>query len=255
MEGVVDAGDGAAVESGVVAAARVEKFVQRGCSKRPIFLPLTSTHNDAMSAFGVQNGCHVLVKLPQGPGRGAVAAEGCVRREGRLTRDLTNSKMEPILPINRLPSLSRLVCVAAQRRKREAVAATGVSPAGCDASVLLDNSDSIVSEKQAGPNLNSLRGFEVIDEIKYILEEACPDTVSCADILALAARDAVRSRGGPRWNVYLGRRDSIKASLDGANKFIPAPNSSLETLIANFQQQGLHTGDLVALSGNLPVIL
>ncbi|PSR91657.1 Peroxidase [Actinidia chinensis var. chinensis] len=121
---------------------------------------------------------------------------------------------------------------------------------GCDASVLLDNYGNIISEKQAGPNINSLRGFEVIDEIKYILEEACPYTVSCADILALAARDAVVSRGGPTWNVHLGRRDSIKASLDDANKYLPAPNSSLEALIVNFQQQGLDTGDLVALSGS-----
>ncbi|XAR54843.1 Peroxidase [Bertholletia excelsa] len=120
---------------------------------------------------------------------------------------------------------------------------------GCDASVLLDGSGSFASEKQAGPNMHSLRGFEVIDRIKDILEETCPEIVSCADILAIAARDAVVSRGGPRWNVYLGRRDSLKASFDGANKFIPAPNSSLETLIANFQQHGLDTGDLVALSG------
>uniref|UniRef100_A0A0A0LF67 Peroxidase n=1 Tax=Cucumis sativus TaxID=3659 RepID=A0A0A0LF67_CUCSA len=121
---------------------------------------------------------------------------------------------------------------------------------GCDASVLLDNTAEMVSEKQATPNLNSLRGFSVIDKIKYILEEACPYTVSCSDILTIAARDAVVLRGGPEWAVSLGRKDSLKASFDGANKYIPSPNSSLETLIANFQQQGLNIQDLVALSGS-----
>lgn len=62
---------------------------------------------------------------------------------------------------------------------------------GCDASVLLDDSANIVSEKNSGPNKNSLRGFEVIDEIKAKLEQVCPHTVSCADILALAARDSI----------------------------------------------------------------
>ena len=54
--------------------------------------------------------------------------------------------------------------------------------------MLLDDSVTISSEKNAGPNKNSLKGFEVIDEIKAKLEEACPQTVSCADILALSAR-------------------------------------------------------------------
>ncbi|XP_057449706.1 peroxidase 20 isoform X2 [Lotus japonicus] len=121
---------------------------------------------------------------------------------------------------------------------------------GCDASVLLDSVEGMPSEKQAGPNLNSLRGFEVIDKIKYLLEEECPYTVSCADILAMVARDAVELRGGPRWEVWLGRKDSLESSFSGANLFIPAPNSSLETLINNFKQQGLDIEDLVALSGS-----
>ncbi|XP_077234325.1 peroxidase superfamily protein [Tasmannia lanceolata] len=121
---------------------------------------------------------------------------------------------------------------------------------GCDGSVLLDSSGEMVSEKEAGPNINSLRGFEIVDKIKGLLEEACPFTVSCADLLAITARDAVELRGGPRWEVELGRRDSLKASLSGANQFLPAPNSSLEILVSKFKAQGLTIYDLVALSGS-----
>lgn len=62
---------------------------------------------------------------------------------------------------------------------------------GCDGSNLLDDRPGFVGEKTAAPNLNSARGFEIIDEIKQQLEDACPKTVSCADIVAAAARDAV----------------------------------------------------------------
>ena len=58
---------------------------------------------------------------------------------------------------------------------------------GCDASILIDGAS---SEKTALPS-SLLRGFEVIDAAKTQLETACPGVVSCADILALAARDSV----------------------------------------------------------------
>ncbi|KAH0681483.1 hypothetical protein KY284_022568 [Solanum tuberosum] len=120
---------------------------------------------------------------------------------------------------------------------------------GCDASILLDKNSAFKSEKEAGPNKNSLRGYEVIDEIKAKLEQVCPHTVSCADILALAARDSVVLSGGPYWEVPLGRRDSKTANFNKANINIPAPNSTIQNLINLFNKQGLNEQDLVALSG------
>ncbi|CAK7338032.1 unnamed protein product [Dovyalis caffra] len=121
---------------------------------------------------------------------------------------------------------------------------------GCDASVLLDSSGSIISEKSSNPNRNSARGFEVIDEIKAALEKECPQTVSCADVMALAARDSTVLTGGPSWEVPLGRRDSRGASLSGSNGNIPAPNNTFQTILTKFKLQGLNVVDLVALSGS-----
>jgi peroxidase len=44
-----------------------------------------------------------------------------------------------------------------------------------------------VSEQTAPGNNNSIRGLDVINQIKTAVENACPNTVSCADILALSA--------------------------------------------------------------------
>lgn len=120
---------------------------------------------------------------------------------------------------------------------------------GCDGSVLLDDTANFTGEKTAGPNQNSLRGFEVIDTIKTNVEAICNQTVSCADILTVAARDSIVALGGPTWAVPLGRRDSKTASLSTANSDIPGPSSSLSGLIAAFSKKGLTASDMVALSG------
>ncbi|CAI8590420.1 unnamed protein product [Vicia faba] len=96
---------------------------------------------------------------------------------------------------------------------------------GCDASVLLNTTDTIVTEQDALPNINSLRGLDVINQIKTAIEIACPHTVSCADILTLSAE--------------------ISSVLTGG----PGPSFSLTQLKSAFADQGLTTRDLVSLSG------
>nr|AFN41087.1 peroxidase precursor [Corylus avellana] len=121
---------------------------------------------------------------------------------------------------------------------------------GCDGSILLDRGGSITqSEKDAAPNTNSTRGFDVVDNIKAALESSCPSVVSCADILALAAEASVSLSGGPTWNVLLGRRDSLTANQAGANTSIPSPVEGLSNITSKFSAVGLDTNDLVALSG------
>ncbi|KAG1338983.1 Peroxidase [Cocos nucifera] len=120
---------------------------------------------------------------------------------------------------------------------------------GCDGSVLLDDTSTFTGEKTAPPNINSIRGFDVIDTIKSQVEAVCNQTVSCADILAVAARDSVVALGGPTWTVQLGRRDSTTASLSLAVSDIPPPTSDLSALISAFSKKGLSTSDMVALSG------
>ncbi|KAH7837536.1 hypothetical protein Vadar_014938 [Vaccinium darrowii] len=121
---------------------------------------------------------------------------------------------------------------------------------GCDGSDLLDDTTNFTGEKTAIPNLNSLRGFNVVDEIKAAVNSACNgNVVSCADILAIAARDSVNILGGPFYNVLLGRKDSLTASLADANADIPSPFSNFSGLLSNFQSHGLDLQDLIVLSG------
>nr|XP_017250959.1 PREDICTED: peroxidase 24-like [Daucus carota subsp. sativus] len=122
---------------------------------------------------------------------------------------------------------------------------------GCDGSILLDSTDvnKKDNEKAALPN-RSLSGYELIDAIKAKLEEECPGVVSCADILALAARDAISFQfRRPMWNVFTGRKDGRVSLSSEATTDMPSPFSNFTTLLSQFQSHGLDMMDLVTLSG------
>ncbi|KAF8661173.1 hypothetical protein HU200_057283 [Digitaria exilis] len=122
---------------------------------------------------------------------------------------------------------------------------------GCDASVLIDSTEgtNTAAEKDAAPN-GSLGGYDVIDTAKAVLEAVCPGVVSCADVVALAARDAVSSQfGRDLWDVQLGRRDGTVSRASEALAEIPSPSDNFTTLEAHFAAKGLDVKDLVILSG------
>ncbi|MCL7035311.1 hypothetical protein MKW94_005851 [Papaver nudicaule] len=100
-----------------------------------------------------------------------------------------------------------------------------------DGSILLDDTSNFIGEQKAAQNLNSVRGFNVIDDIKEAVEKVCHGVVSCADILTMAARESVVILGGLKWRVS------------------PPPSSSLANLISSYKAQGLSKKDMVALSG------
>ncbi|GKA61719.1 stigma-specific peroxidase [Tanacetum coccineum] len=115
---------------------------------------------------------------------------------------------------------------------------------GCDASILLDGCS---AEKTVIQN-SALRGFEVIQAAKSKLETVCPGVVSCADILALAARDSVVQSGGTSWEVPTGRRDGlVSRDTDATN--LPGSKDNITSQIKKFADKGLSIQDLVTLVG------
>ncbi|KAG7556084.1 hem peroxidase [Arabidopsis suecica] len=116
---------------------------------------------------------------------------------------------------------------------------------GCDASLLLDGTS---SEKKASPNL-SVRGYELIDNIKSAIEQECDRVVSCADIIALATRDLVTlaSGGKTRYEIPTGRLDgkvSLALLVD-----LPSPRMTVSQTAAKFAERKLSVTDMVLLLG------
>ncbi|KAL3729500.1 hypothetical protein ACJRO7_026599 [Eucalyptus globulus] len=103
------------------------------------------------------------------------------------------------------------------------------------------------SERSAEAS-KTLRGFEIIDDIKTELEKSCLRTASCVDSLATAARDATVSAGGPYWMVPYGCKDG-RVSVAGEADKVPMGHENITSLLQLFQSQGLNVLDLVVLSG------
>ncbi|MBA0745029.1 hypothetical protein Gogos_007620 [Gossypium gossypioides] len=116
---------------------------------------------------------------------------------------------------------------------------------GCDASVLLQGNGT----ERSDPANTSLGGFSVIDSAKRVLEIFCPGTVSCADIIALAARDAVAIVKFPILIFILRRKDGRISNSANVRPNIVDTSFTMDEMIKLFNSKGLSLDDLVTLSG------
>ncbi|KAK2647546.1 hypothetical protein Ddye_015035 [Dipteronia dyeriana] len=121
---------------------------------------------------------------------------------------------------------------------------------GVDASVLISSTPFNKAERDADINL-SLPGdaFDVVTRAKTALELSCPNTVSCADILAVATRDLVTMVGGPYYNVVLGRKDGRISKASTVEGNLPKPTMPMSQILEIFKKRNFTEQEMVALSG------
>ncbi|KAL2644712.1 hypothetical protein R1flu_012299 [Riccia fluitans] len=120
---------------------------------------------------------------------------------------------------------------------------------GCDASIMLVDPAGN-NERSAGDNQSLQQvSLDIINQAKLSVEQACPATVSCADIIAMAAEVVVNQMGGPSWTVLLGRKDGFTSQAANVAGHLPGSHMDLNALMAVFGNIRLGVKELVALSG------
>ncbi|XP_022637803.1 peroxidase 21 isoform X2 [Vigna radiata var. radiata] len=120
----------------------------------------------------------------------------------------------------------------------------------CDASLLLETArDGTLVSEQTSERSIGMRNFKYVNTIKAAVEEECPFTVSCADIIALSARDAISLLGGPSIEMKTGRRDSKQSYAKEVEDLIPNHNDSISVVLSRFQAIGIDVEATVALLG------
>lgn len=123
---------------------------------------------------------------------------------------------------------------------------------GCDASVLVASTPNNTAEKDHPANLVGLAGdgFDTVHRAKAAVDAVprCRDKVSCADILAMATRDAIALAGGPAYAVELGLMDGLRSTAASVDGKLAPPSFDLDQLTALFARNGLSRDDMVALS-------
>lgn len=123
---------------------------------------------------------------------------------------------------------------------------------GCDASVIVSSTPTNKAEKDNSDNLSLAGdGFDTVIKAKAAVDAVpqCQNKVSCADILAMAARDVIALAGGPSYAVELGRLDGLSSTAASVNGKLPQPSFNLDQLNSMFSSHGLSQADMVALSG------
>ncbi|KAE8701179.1 Peroxidase 35 [Hibiscus syriacus] len=123
---------------------------------------------------------------------------------------------------------------------------------GCDASVMIASSGGNKAEKDHPDNLSLAGdGFNTVIKAKAAVDAVpgCRNKVSCADIMAMATRDAIALSGGPSYAVELGRLDGLNSTAASVNGKLPQSFFNLNQLNSLFAGNGLSQADMIALSG------